>query len=548
MFAAPSCPARICALIFAWWLVAINPGAAGEADGLPTVGFAFQASAPEGIQVISTGEPIFFDSVHRRGGTVGTGSDGTWRVASDAPFGEGALDFALDRTRLSGDLALVLRADWDPTSDVAVQLFDASDHALALDLFGNPAQNGVAVGTDTFIVPLSRYPLATRITVRRLSGPLTVHAAGLFPVLSEMPTPLKTQRAIARQLGLVFLPGDADQKRKTDAAGKRTESPEGIFGTVHTTPALEHTNQIAADALAQTGYPAFRRTSEGALQSEAMAASGSTSEFVKAAMRSLAIESRSVLNPPFFTSSDGVAACLLSGEYCFGVMSVPLTSAEKERFFARNGFPVLEFEVAHDAIEVLVNSANPLREITIPQLDAIYSDAPRAGASQPMRTWNELSVGAGTIHAYGGALSWGTARSFQEMVLKGGAFRSDVTATDVVFRRGVEARVAADSAAIGYATLRPRQADVRALAVAPNSGEKAWPVDAPSVYSGHYPLQRKMYGYVARKTLDDATPLERELVNLLLSGTGQTMVATSGSLPLSASETAAGRSALALPR
>ncbi len=134
------------------------------------------------------------------------------------------------------------------------------------------------------------------------------------------------------------------------------------------------------------------------------------------------------------------------------------------------------------------------------------------------------------------------------MVLKGGAFRQDVTAADVVFRRGVEAKVAGDKAAIGYATLRPRQADVRVLAVASNSGEKAWPVDTQAIYSGHYPLQRKLYGYVARKTLDDATPLERELVNILLSAAGQTMIAKSGSLPLSTSETAAGRGALGLPR
>lgn len=536
-------------LLFAAWTLIYFPLVASAAEKLPTVEFAFQASAPDGVRVTSTGQTAFFTSVHRTGGVISGEVEPTWKVDPDAPIGEGALDVLLDRTRLTGDLALVVRADWQSKSDVAIQLFDADGQPVALDLFGNLALNARAASTDTFVVPLTRYPSATRLSIRRLNGPLAVHAAGLFPVLSEMPTSVQAQKAIAEQLGLVFRPAAiAADARKSTGTENENAATTTILGTIHTVPRLEVTNRIGATALAEVGYPVFRRITEGTLTSEMISSSGTTHDFVKAALRTLALESQSALAQPSFTSSDGVAADLLDEKATLGVMSVPLTSAEKERFFDKHGYPIMEFKVAHDAIEILVNADNPLKQITVPQLDAIYSVSPRAGASAPMRDWAELGVNAGAIHAFGGSPGWGTAKSFQQMVLKGGDFRPGITTADVVFRQGIEEKIAKDVAAIGYMSLRPRQRDVRVLAVSANSGEKAWPVEADAIYSGQYPLQRTFYGYLARKTLESATSLEREMVNLLLSDTGQLIVANSGSLPLNAHETKSTRADLGLPR
>ena len=400
---------------------------------------------------------------------------------------------------------------------------DASNKALALDLFGNVAQNAQAAATDTFILPLTRYPSAVRVSVRRLSGAFAIHTAGLFPVLSELPSSPEAQQAIAQQLGLTYrapVETKTARKQKAAAAVPAAVTVEGTLGTVHTATSLAQINQIGAAALAQAGYPIFHRVTSGTLSSADIAVSGTTSDFVHDAIRTLALQSQSALKQADFTSSNGVSAMLLGGQTSMGFMSVPLTSAEKEKFFKSHGYPILEFKVARDAIEVLVNAGNPLKQITIPQLDAIYSVSPQAGAHDTIRDWNKLGAGQGEITVYGGSPGWGTARTFRQLVLQGGEFRPDILIEDVVFRDGIEGKVAADRTAIGYVSLRPRGDDVRSLAVAANSGEKAWPVDAGSIYSGHYPLQRSFYGYVAQKTLADAAPLERELANLLLSDSG----------------------------
>lgn len=539
-------PAWFPGLVFLLGLAATGAARAADADALPTVALTFQGTAPTRLRVTRTGETGFLTSATTAGGAITSGAEPTWHVEAAAPFGEGALDCELDRARLAGDLALVLRGDWQGDADLAIQLFDAAGTPLALDLFGNVVRNGPAAATDTFIVPLTRYPQATRLSVRRLSGSLTLRSAGLFPVLSELPSSPEVQRTIAGQLGLVFHPADPAALPTAAAIGPSAAS---ALGTLHAADApLARVNEVGAAALSRADYPVFRRLTTGPLAPGQMVNSGTTDDFLKAALRSLALQSQSGVARSAFTSSDGVAATLLAGRATLGLMSVPLTSAEKEKFFKNNGYPILEFPVAHDAIEVLVNAANPLTKLTIPQLDAIYSDAPRAGAGQPIRDWRDLGAGSGEIKVFGGAPGWGTAKTLQSLVLQGGAFRRDVTVKDVVFREGVEAAVAHDPAAIGYASLRFRAADVRVLAIAPNSGEEASLPDSAAIYAGRYPLQRAFYGYVARARLEDAAPLERELVNLLLSDVGQALVARSGSLPLSAAEVVEARARLGLPK
>src|SRR5207244_7268365 len=108
--------------------------------------------------------------------------------------------------------------------------------------------------------------------------------------------------------------------------------------------------------------------------------------------------------------------------------------------------------------------------------------------------------------------------------------------------------VAENADAMGYVTLQARSARVRPLAVAANSGEPAYRPDADAIYSGKYPLQRMFYAYVAARSLEKSGAFERELMNLLLSDVGQTLVARAGSLPLLASEVVSERASLGLPR
>jgi phosphate transport system substrate-binding protein len=517
--------------------------ASAETPVPATVEFMFDPAAPQGIKTEVAGDAGYLKGIRQGGGAV---TNGWWHVASTAAFGQGSLQFEIDRKKLAGDLALILHADWQKDTDVAVQLYDAQGRAIALDLFGEMRRNAKMAGTDTFIIPMDRYPDATSVVVRRLSGDLRIVGGGLFPVLSEITSKAENEKALATQLGVMISPHHWMFSRSGQEAAD--SSSANALGNVHAITALDQSNAIGAAVLKQPNYPVFRPVTSGQLAPPQISASNTTDFMIKNVLRTIALRSGGKLATPFMTSSDGVAIYLLEKHYNLGFMSVPMSSAEKEKFFRQNGYPIVEVQFARDALEILVHASNQVNSITVPQLDAIYGSERRAGAPAAITNWSELGGSGEAIKAIGGQLNWGTTRTFQQLVLKGGVFRDDMEMRDVVYSNGVEKSVAEGRGAIGFATLRPRRPDVRAISVAANSGERAYGTNADDIYSGKYPLQRMFYAYISANSLDQSGLFERELINLLLSDVGQTLVARAGSLPLMASEVVAERAKLGLPQ
>jgi choice-of-anchor C domain-containing protein len=56
---------------------------------------------------------------------------------------------------------------------------------ITLDLFGNLLSVSREARSDTFVVPLRKYPTAKRITVRRIRGDIRVYGLALYPVVGE---------------------------------------------------------------------------------------------------------------------------------------------------------------------------------------------------------------------------------------------------------------------------------------------------------------------------------------------------------------------------
>lgn len=125
----------------------------------------------------------------------------SWQVAASAAQGTGRLTMHLDRSRIVGDLAATLLFTAAPDSDFALQLFDAEGRVVVVDVLGNLAEVSEALLTDTFILPLSKYPTATRVVLRQIHGPLTVYGAVLYPVATEGPMEEAEVRQLAQRLG-----------------------------------------------------------------------------------------------------------------------------------------------------------------------------------------------------------------------------------------------------------------------------------------------------------------------------------------------------------
>lgn len=233
-----------------------------------------------------------------------------------------------------------------------------------------------------------------------------------------------------------------------------------------------------------------------------------------------------------FTSSPGVLWYLLNGKADIGISSWPMTSAEREEFVRRFGYPLLEARVALDALQVVVHRDNTLPSITVPQLDAIFGTELRAGATEVIRDWGDLGgTTSGEIHPYCGSLHYGTSLFFQRAVLEDGPW-SDAVRTTGDATDGPEERIAGDPLGIGFCNFAPRGDSIRVLPVARQTAERAVLPLPEHIYGEEYPLVRFFYVYVNARSVAEIPPVQREFLRYLLSFEGQYEVAKASSLPL----------------
>ena len=124
-----------------------------------------------------------------------------WHVAPAAPEGQGRISIAIDRTLMKQNLVATILFEADDTADLAVQLFDAQGRVVVVDLFGNLVDVGKDAATDTFFIPLHKYPSADHLVIRRISGEVKVYGVVLYPVVTEG-TPVQEElEKLARTLG-----------------------------------------------------------------------------------------------------------------------------------------------------------------------------------------------------------------------------------------------------------------------------------------------------------------------------------------------------------
>jgi phosphate transport system substrate-binding protein len=237
--------------------------------------------------------------------------------------------------------------------------------------------------------------------------------------------------------------------------------------------------------------------------------------------------------------SASAPTALLEGAADLGAMSRPMSAQESAVFSRRYGYAPTGLVVAHDAIVVFVHPDNPLTSITRRELDAIYSDTLRCGASAPITRWGSLgqveAAAAGTpILATGRNSASGTSEFFREQALCGGTYRSDV----VVWpgHGATVAAVAGNREAIGYAGIGYLNGLVKPLAFAPDDRAPAVAPVMENVMNGDYALSRPLYLYVNRAPDRTPAPLPAAFLAYVLTDEAQALVAQDGFLPLGEAE------------
>lgn len=227
---------------------------------------------------------------------------------------------------------------------------------------------------------------------------------------------------------------------------------------------------------------------------------------------------------------------LTEGASNFGPMSRLMTAKEVESFEKKHGYKPHPVPVAIDALAVYVNKDNPIKGLSIQEVDAIMSSTRKCGGAADITKWGQVGLTGDwanrDIAMYGRNSVSGTYGFFKENALCKGDFKRNVA--EQPGSASVVQSVATQLNAIGYSGIGYKTSGVRALPLSKKPGEKLVEADAVHAIDGTYPLARVLYVYVNKKPNQPLPPLEREFFKMVLSKQGQQVVVKDGFVPLPA--------------
>jgi phosphate transport system substrate-binding protein len=228
---------------------------------------------------------------------------------------------------------------------------------------------------------------------------------------------------------------------------------------------------------------------------------------------------------------------LTEGTSNFGPMSRKMKDKEIEAFEKKYGYTPTAIPVAIDALAVFVNKDNPIKGMTIAQVDAVFSSTRKCGAAGDVGKWSDLGVGGDlgsqNLQIYGRNSVSGTYGYFKEKALCKGDYKNSVN--EQPGSASVVQGVSESVNGIGYSGLGYTTASVKAVPLAKKDGETFFEASPDNAISGKYPLSRFLWVYVNKAPNKALTPNVAEFVKMVLSKQGQEVVVKDGYVPLPAS-------------
>ena len=234
--------------------------------------------------------------------------------------------------------------------------------------------------------------------------------------------------------------------------------------------------------------------------------------------------------------SSTAPTALTEGTSNVGPMSRMMKDSEIESFESRYGYRPTAVPVAIDALAIFVHKDNPIKGLTIAQVDAIFSSTRRCGADKNIDRWGDLGMtGAWAnrpIQLYGRNSVSGTYGYFKDNALCKGDFKNSVN--EQPGSASVVQSISTSLNAIGYSGIGYRTSSIRTVPLATKAGGTYIDATPEEAASGEFPLSRFLYVYVNKRPNQPMQPLDREFVKLILSKQGQEVVVRDGYVPLPA--------------
>ncbi len=224
---------------------------------------------------------------------------------------------------------------------------------------------------------------------------------------------------------------------------------------------------------------------------------------------------------------------LIEGTAQIGPMSRPMKAEEIDAFEKKYGYKPTEVKLAIDALAVFAHKDNPIKGVSLKQVDAMFSSTRKMGGDD-LTEWGQLGLDAWkgrAISLFGRNSASGTYGFFQENALAKGDFKP--TVKEQPGSSAVVQGVGADLYAVGYSGIGYKTSGVRALPLAGDDG-KFYEATYDNALSGDYPLARFLMVYVNKKPGQPLDTLTLEFLKFALSKEGQEIVEKDGYFPMPA--------------
>ena len=228
---------------------------------------------------------------------------------------------------------------------------------------------------------------------------------------------------------------------------------------------------------------------------------------------------------------------MTEGTANLGPMSRKMKDAEIEAFEKKKGYKPTAVPVAIDALAVFVHKDNPIKFLSMPVVDAMFSSTRKCGFEKGVNKWGDAGLSGAwasrDLQIYGRNSVSGTYGYFKEHALCKGDFKTNVN--EQPGSASVVQSVSASLNGVGYSGLGYKTSTVRAVPLKGDDGE-IYEASVKNALSGKYPLARYLYVYVNKAPGKALPPLEAELLKLVLSKQGQSIVEKDGYVPLPANQ------------
>ena len=227
---------------------------------------------------------------------------------------------------------------------------------------------------------------------------------------------------------------------------------------------------------------------------------------------------------------------LTEGTSNFGPMSRAMKAEEIQAFEAKHGYKPTAVPVAIDVLAVYVNKDNPIKGMSIAQVDAIFSATRKCGGAKDITRWGDLGLTGAwenrDFTVYSRNAVSGTYGYFKEVALCKGDFKASIN--EQPGSASVVQGVSESINGIGYSGIGYVTSGVRALPLSAKDGQPYVTPDAAHALDGSYPLSRVLYVYINKHPNRPLDTMQLEFVKMVLSKQGQETVERDGYIPLPA--------------